>query len=568
MLLKELIEVYEQLELRNEVKTGWDAKRAVHFGIDVDNNGKILQIIPFSVDKSIKLMSVPATTEKETGSGNFDKFIFGSSRYLLGFDVKKRTERHDSFMNTLEYHKEVLAQTESEAADAINHYFNYYADHFEELIDIVKSGDLKKYETSMFVLCYKGVPVMEYPEIAEAWNRQFKKLMAKEDAISGISLISGERCTIAKTHSGVSVPGGTNPSLVSFNADAFESYGWKQSYNSSISVKENLMYTTALNYLLKTEGFHNRLGETSVVMWSETLNPTETSILDAYFNGLSDEQAFSQDELNAIVDQIVRGDKNVIIHLAGQEIVPSDKFFITGLKANSGRVKLEFFIESTFGEFIINISKHYERLRLNDEHAFNNMKPYYLLAETVRDIKKQNKNLVDKLSEGLLQSILNNSNYPDAIYYGTLDRLKKEGPKTSKFQILKMYLSKNYWLQTKEVTGLNLNKEAKSIAYQSGRLFAVIEKLQKDASDGSKTSERYFASAMTTPSVAFAKLMRLNQYYSKKLSEGSKVYYDRMVTEIMNRIREFPKHFNLIEQGEFSLGYYHQKAELYTKKED
>ena len=75
MLLKELIEVYEQLELRNEVKTGWDAKRAVHFGIDVDNNGKILQIIPFSVDKSIKLMSVPATTEKETGSRSGSRLL-------------------------------------------------------------------------------------------------------------------------------------------------------------------------------------------------------------------------------------------------------------------------------------------------------------------------------------------------------------------------------------------------------------------------------------------------------------------------------------------------------------
>ena len=73
---------------------------------------------------------------------------------------------------------------------------------------------------------------------------------------------------------------------------------------------------------------------------------------------------------------------------------------------------------------------------------------------------------------------------------------------------------------------------------------------------------------MTTPANAFAKVLRQNQYYMKKLSPGMEIVYDRMIGEVMANIKEFPNHLTQIEQGCFCLGYYHQKKELYTSKEE
>ncbi|MBU5900744.1 type I-C CRISPR-associated protein Cas8c/Csd1, partial [Vibrio cholerae O1] len=58
-------------------------------------------------------------------------------------------------------------------------------------------------------------------------------------------------------------------SLVSFNKDAFRSWGKEQGANSPISERAAFEYTTALNYLLETNSPNRmQLGETSVVCWA------------------------------------------------------------------------------------------------------------------------------------------------------------------------------------------------------------------------------------------------------------------------------------------------------------
>ena len=55
----------------------------------------------------------------------------------------------------------------------------------------------------------------------------------------------------------------------------------------------------------------------------------------------------------------------------------------------------------------------------------------------------------------------------------------------------------------------------------------------------------------------------------KKLDGGQAVYYNKMIGQIMERIRlNYPARLNLYDQGIFQLGYYHQTQARYTKKED
>jgi len=117
-----------------------------------------------------------------------------------------------------------------------------------------------------------------------------------------------------------------------------------------------------------------------------------------------------------------------------------------------------------------------------------------------------------------------------------------------------------------------LNENEKNTGYLLGRLFAVLEKAQKDAIPGANSTikDRFYGSASATPSVVFPQLMRLAQHHIQKAEYGR--ISDRRIGEIMQDIQEFPAHLNLEDQGMFAIGYYHQQPELYKsnkeKKED
>ena len=117
---------------------------------------------------------------------------------------------------------------------------------------------------------------------------------------------------------------------------------------------------------------------------------------------------------------------------------------------------------------------------------------------------------------------------------------------------------------------MSLNKENANLAYLCGRLFAVLEKVQQDASNKelNKTiRDTYFASACATPSLVFPRLMKLSNAHLSKLPFSGYVFYQKTIEEIIDKVDAFPKNLSLTEQGNFIVGYYQQSKNLYTKKE-
>ena len=58
-----------------------------------------------------------------------------------------------------------------------------------------------------------------------------------------------------------------------------------------------------------------------------------------------------------------------------------------------------------------------------------------------------------------------------------------------------------------------------------------------------------------------------NHHLSKLDSSGRRINLERLIAEIVSDIRDFPAHLNLDEQGRFAIGYYHQRQDMFTKKE-
>lgn len=120
---------------------------------------------------------------------------------------------------------------------------------------------------------------------------------------------------------------------------------------------------------------------------------------------------------------------------------------------------------------------------------------------------------------------------------------------------------------------MGLNKDSADSAYVLGRLFSVLESIQKDASGDINTTirDRYFNSACSTPASIFPILFKLKNSHMKKLERDKgnfKRYYEVLLREIMEKLDTFPKQLSLEEQGRFILGYYHQIQDKYQKKEE
>jgi CRISPR-associated protein Csd1 len=177
----------------------------------------------------------------------------------------------------------------------------------------------------------------------------------------------------------------------------------------------------------------------------------------------------------------------------------------------------------------------------------------------------------------LFRSILNDSPYPAALYYAMINRMRADHEVNyARAAVIKAYLVRKYRYQSQhaiqEVLTMALNEQATTPAYLLGRLFAVLEKAQKDAAAPTKLNatikDRYFTSACATPASVFPVLLRLSQHHISKAEYG--YFNDKRIEAIMNRLdienNPFPSHLSLDEQGIFVLGYYHQRAAFFEPK--
>ena len=136
-------------------------------------------------------------------------------------------------------------------------------------------------------------------------------------------------------------------------------------------------------------------------------------------------------------------------------------------------------------------------------------------------------------------------------------------------------IRKYYIDSRKEIWEMALDKDKKDRSYQFGRLLAVFEKIERDVY--SVSGEKRETNAIRMQSVyvkrpAYASKILLEQLknsYYPKLTVGTRTYYDKLIGQIMSIISEFgDDNFNKPLSETYLLGYYLQRNDLYTKKEE
>jgi CRISPR-associated protein Csd1 len=243
------------------------------------------------------------------------------------------------------------------------------------------------------------------------------------------------------------------------------------------------------------------------------------------------------------------------------------KFYILGFSLNKARLALRFYYVCSVAELMERLCDHFKCLEM--EHSEKDV-PFpsikHLLRETVfgKTPLDKDKNVSPLLGGALMRAVLTGANYPQSFYQGVIGRIRADRQiNYFRASILKAVLQRNH---NKEVP-MSLDTERREISYLLGRLFAVLEKAQKDAIPGAKATikDRFFSAASATPASVFPRLLRLSQHHIEKAEYG--YISDRRISDIMEHIDSFPAHMSLLDQGLFAIAYYQQKNALYLKKE-
>ena len=380
----------------------------------------------------------------------------------------------------------------------------------------------------------------------------------------GICLVTGKKTTIARLHNAVKGVNAKPSPFTSVNLAAFESYGKQQGFIFPVGEQTMFEYTTALNMLLDGEN-RFRIGEVSVVCWSEKPTPLESKISLKINGGGKDNPDAHIDEVKALYKSLHNGKY--------MEPNGKDKFYLLGLSPNSARIVVRFWHETTVAALSENIARWYDDLQIvrGEKSIYPEFMPLMrLLCGLVLDGKAEN--LPPDLIANVTQSALVNRPLPVSLLQIALRRNKAEQKITyGRAALIKAYLNRairsGSLKNTKELS-MSLDRERNDIGYVLGRLFAVLEKTQSEANPSLNTTigDRYFGSASSTPIAVFGTLMRLSPHHLSKLEyEGRAVHLKWEIGQILDKCQKFPNHLNLEQQGLFAIGYYHETQFLFTK---
>jgi len=577
VILQALIDYYERLanDPESDVVPYGFSRQKISFCVVLEADGSLHGFQDERIESGGRLrprLCVVPGQAKPSGSGINPCFLWDNAQYMLGYkpDDPKPERTAAAFEAFRQRHLDLEGTIDDPGFHAVCAFLRQWdprnADNFPDLGEITT-------HFGVFRLAGCHGYVHESEAVVRFWREQSRP----DSAFIAPSLVDGEEQPIARIHEpkikGVSGAQTSGALLVSFNQDAFESYGHDQSFNAPVGEVDAFRYCTALNRLLSERRV--RIGDTTVVWWAGAPTPMETffgAVLDDH--GGEDEEA--QQRIGAFLNRLRRG-------VGGDDLGDLDQpFHVLGLSPNASRLSVRFWLVGTVGQFRERLAQHLRDLEIvGDEDDAPPLTIRRMVLETAppKNGWADADSVSPLLAGEVARAILSGSPYPRALLTGVLGRVRIEGfadrekrkdwiaAMHRRAAIIKACLIREARRagQNKEIP-VSLNKDHPSTAYQLGRLFAVLEKAQEDALPGIKSTikDRYFGSASSTPAAIMPRLIRLNQHHMGKLEPGWRINRDKQIGEICEKIDEIPAHLPIEDQGLFALGYYHQRQDFFA----
>ena len=448
--------------------------------------------------------------------------------------------------------------------------------------------------TKVISFMVDGQSILEL-ETVKNWWLQFRRQFCS-DGSKAPCLITGQLTVPLATVppiSGLSVVGGhaRGDALICFDKDAFCSYGLKQGANAPVSEEAFAGVKAALDDLLTNAPV---LAGMKFVHWYDKPVAAKDDKCEALFGSTipdeeeddEDDEADTPPEDNPLQ---ARRQADALIGSAktGAPVheLPS-RYYILLLSGAGGRVMVRAYEEGNYRQLTENLQQWEDDLRLTNSSGTAEMKPAKLAARLIQLVSRQSsdKNIFERMAKELsgltpaiLNAILNNAQFPDAVVHRALAYLRsqmfesedeeqtRKTPDPLACQWLKAWLCRREREKhQEEVLSVEYNERHPEPAYHCGALVAVYGAIQHYAMPDVNASliDRYYASASQTPALVLGQLSRMSNYHIGKL-EGLRMYFSNLRDQVACAIGgTIPAVLLPEQQAYFALGYYQMCAKL------
>jgi CRISPR-associated protein Csd1 len=574
--LASLVRAYDRMAADGKVPAYGFSRERIGFLIPLCPDGRVAHQ-PIDLrqgegkKKTAPLMAVPASF-KRPGVTPRPFFLWDNSAFALGVTASEGKDGQTRWRAFHDRHLRDLSGNQDEGLQALLSFIGSWApEHFS---DFGWPEDMKDQNVVFALESERLANIMIHDRSAarELWAR----LIAADEKSSAACLITGDHVPVARLHPAIKGVWGAQTagaSIVSFNLDAFTSYGHEQGDNAPVSEAAAFAYTSALNHFLERDSGHRiQVGDVSTVFWADSSNAQAAVEAESLFLGFVDEkdnEAVEEKRIEAILAKLRAGRP---IAEFKPDLPQGVRFFVLALAPNAARLSVRFYIEDDFGVIAERYLRHLDRLRIDPPPRDEAPSMWRMLVETA--VLRKSDNIQPNLAGEWMRAILTDSPYPLTLLSTLIMRLRADHDVNAlRVAILKSILIKNFKMEVP----VSIDPECKEPGYLLGRLFAVYEQIQTAAlgrNVNATIKDKFYGSAAAQPRKVFRMLESGSANHLSKIGKqrpGLKVNLEKAVGAIMEAMSPdgdpFPASLPEKSQALFGLGYYHQRNEFFKKSD-
>ena len=570
--------------------------------VSLHEDGTVVRVIDLRDDSRKRLpvqMLVPQPVKRTAGVA--PNFLWDKTAYALGVTAgagKRTLQEHAAFRDR---HRAWLAGTEDAGLVAFLRFLDTWRP--EAFQGPLWPEDVRD-QNIVFALEAErldDVCLHDRPAARAAWAR----VLGEAASDPRICLATGEPGPVARLHPAIKGVWGaqsSGASLISYNLDAFTSYGHDQGDNAQVSEAAAFAYTAALNRFLDRDSGHRlQIGDASTVFWADCQELDTADMADAWASLiLGSRSVAGAEERGAealIADKLLQIRDGKPLAEVEPRLVQGVRFFVLGLAPNAARLAMRFYWEDDFGVLADHYAAWLRDVALEpgpDRPVFSIYSTTLRTAPARRDGNGRatfDRDAVSSLLSGeLLRAVLTGGRFPSGLLPLLLMRVRGD----HHLDRIRMALIKGLIVRDMRLEGrlpsrpdgtpmedylMRSDPEDPCPPRRLGRLFALIERAQLAALGdeiNATVKDKFLGAAAATPGRVFPMLIeKAETHHLKRLRNG---HSDARWIKDPNHARSVaagigrdigrlwgetgtgaPAQHSAEEQGLFFVGYYQER---------
>ncbi len=563
--------------------------KPVRWVIELTPDGRFLQLYDTNTPELLaegskrkprmeaRLMVVPRR-QVRPGKQIKPNFLVDNAKYVLG-DIDSVFEQQkdkpcEAFRQSLLQIKNGESSPELQATVK---FLDQAAEKLKCLQEIAKARDFA--DNDLFTFTVDGFYLHDVEELRAYWSALSDEPSDGGNQVQCLSC--GELRIAARIHNQIQIRGASTAGvpLVSFNAGAFEKYGWCGNENAPVCTTCMTAYVEALRRLTRSrygEKFRplNTVltGDTTAIYWADNDDK-----LVAGLPTLRDDPKI----VKSLLDSPRKGHSS--------ELRDATRFYCLVLTGTQGRAIVRRLHTGTVAAVKRNLHRYFAAINVERFDRDAPLPQFRLLQSMVLNGE------LDRLPADLGTELWLHALFGEPLSRSFLAAVVGRNRAERKVSAERAALLHLYFLADpssgsfampithktepnaepdgETTSAMSLNTETKDPPYLLGRLLAALESLQT-AAQGQNLNrtlvDRTFGAASTRPGVVFPQLINTAQHHLSKAGKkaaGRAVSLNKLLGEIMDGLEldGFAPTLNLEQQGRFALGYYHQRQSFYRK---